>query len=54
MHALFLVGVFYYTLGNIRPIFRSSLQAIQLASIARSVDITNMVVMSYLNHFLIK
>ena len=39
----FCIGVFYYGLGNISLIFRSSLQVIQLACIARprSVDITN-------------
>ena len=33
------VGVFYYTLGNIRPMFRSSLQAMQLVAIAKASDI---------------
>ena len=33
------IGVFYYTLANICPIFRSSLQVIQLVCVARSVDI---------------
>ncbi|XP_064389680.1 uncharacterized protein LOC135337642 [Halichondria panicea] len=32
------LGVFYYTLGNIRPVFRSSLQAIQLLGVAKSSD----------------
>ena len=32
-------GVFYYTLGNIRPMFRSRLQAIQLISVAKYSDI---------------
>ena len=31
--------MFYYTLGNIRPVFRSCLQAIQLISVAKSSDI---------------
>lgn len=33
------LGMFYYNLGNIRPIFRSSLRAIQLACLAKSSDI---------------
>ena len=33
------IGCFYYTLGNIHPIFRSSLQAIQLLSVAKTSDI---------------
>ena len=33
------IGVFYYTLGNIRPMFRSRLQAIQLISVAKNSDI---------------
>lgn len=33
------VGVFYYTLGNIRPVFRSCLQAIQLIAVAKTSDI---------------
>ena len=32
-------GVFYYTLGNIRPMFHSRLQAIQLISVAKYLDI---------------
>ena len=32
-------GVFYYLLGNIRPAFRSSLQAMQLVAIAKASDI---------------
>ena len=32
-------GVFYYILGNIRPVFRSNLQNIQLVAIAKSADI---------------
>ena len=35
------IGVFYYLLGNIRPAFRSSLQAMQLVTIARASDIHN-------------
>ena len=33
------IGVFYYVLGNIRPAFRSSLQAVQLVAIAKASDI---------------
>ena len=33
------LGVFYYMLGNIRPVFRSSLQAVQLLAVARAEDI---------------
>ena len=33
------LGVFYYILGNIRPIFQSNLQNIQLVTIAKSADI---------------
>ena len=32
-------GCFYYTLGNIRPIFRSNLRAIQLLAVAKTSDI---------------
>ena len=32
-------GVFYYELCNIRPVFRSSLRAIQLIAVARTADI---------------
>jgi hypothetical protein len=32
-------GVFYYVLGNIRTIFRSSIQNIQLICIAKTNDI---------------
>ena len=31
--------MFYYTLGNIRPVYRSNLKAIQLLCIAKSSDI---------------
>jgi len=34
-----ILGVFYYVLGNICPIFRSSLQCIQLIAEAKSSDI---------------
>ena len=33
------IGMFYYTLGNIHPMFRSSLKAIQLVCVAKSFDI---------------
>ena len=33
------IGMFYYTLGNIHPMFRSSLKVIQLACVAKSSDI---------------
>ena len=33
------VDVFYYTLGNICPVFRSGLQAIQLIAVAKTSDI---------------
>ena len=36
---VFLKGCFYYTLGNIRPIYRSHLRAIQLLAIAKTHDI---------------
>lgn len=32
-------GVFYYLLGNIRPIFRSTLQSVQLVAVAKAADI---------------
>lgn len=32
---LYLLGVFYYTLGNIDPLYRSQLKCIQIVSIAR-------------------
>jgi len=32
-------GMFYYVLGNIHPVFQSSLQCIQLIAVAKSVDI---------------
>ena len=31
-----IIGIFYYSLGNIRPQYRSQLKAIQLLSIAKS------------------
>lgn len=33
------IGCFYYTIGNIRPMFRSNLRAIQLLAIAKTSDI---------------
>jgi hypothetical protein len=33
------LGCFYYTLGNIRPVFRSSLKMIFILAIAKTVDI---------------
>ena len=32
-------GLFYYTLGNIRPLYRSTLKAIQLISIFKVRDL---------------
>jgi hypothetical protein len=34
-----LLGAFYYTLGNIRPLYRSSLKAIQLLCLCKSAMI---------------
>ena len=34
-----LKGCFYYTIGNIRPIYRSHLRTIQLLAIAKTHDI---------------
>ena len=31
----FFIGVFYYTLGNIDPLYRSQLKCIQIVSIAK-------------------
>jgi hypothetical protein len=39
MNSFFYSGVFYYVLGNIRPIFRSSIRNIQLIAIAKTNDI---------------
>ncbi|XP_028417339.1 uncharacterized protein LOC114541732 isoform X2 [Dendronephthya gigantea] len=33
------IGVFYFVLGNIRPMFRSSIRSIQLIAIAKTKDI---------------
>lgn len=33
------IGCFYFTLGNIRPIYRSQLRAIQLLAVAYTSDI---------------
>ena len=33
------IGIFYYTLGNIRPVFRSMLPSMQLLAIANAKDI---------------
>ena len=35
----FATGVFYYVIGNIRPIFRSTLRNIHLICVAKSKDI---------------
>lgn len=34
-----LTGAFYFTLGNIRPAYRSTLQAIQLVAVAHAKDV---------------
>ena len=47
---LHILGVFYYVLGNIHPIFRSSLQCIQLIAVAKSSDIKNMGAVCFLSH----
>ena len=39
--AYFWIGVFYYTLGNLSPRYRSTLRTIQLIAIARTADIRN-------------
>ena len=33
------IGIFYYTLGNIRPVFRSMLPSMQLLALATAKDI---------------
>lgn len=35
----FNLAVFYYILGNIRPVFRSTLQAMQIVAVARADDV---------------
>ena len=32
-------GVFYYVLGNVRPLYRSSIRAIQLLAVAKTSDL---------------
>ncbi len=34
-----IAAVFYYVLGNIRPVYRSSIRAIQLFAVARTQDV---------------
>ena len=46
------VGVFYYTLGNIRPSYRSTYRSIQLLAIAASTDIKSHGVESLLSNFI--
>ena len=52
MYQLFYVGVFYYILGNIRPMFRSTLQAVQLLAVAKSSDIDSSSRELLLNQFM--
>lgn len=48
----FLAGVFYYVLGNIRPIFRSSVRNIQLICIAKTNSIKDYGIDNLLSPFI--
>ena len=39
IHCVLFLGVFYFTLGNVNPKFRSKLKSIQLAALVRRVHL---------------
>ena len=46
------IGLFYYTLGNIRPCYRSTLKAIQLISIFKVRDLQEVGINAVLTPFM--
>lgn len=54
MHNYNYTGCFYYTIGNIHPIFRSNLRAIQLLAVAKTCDIREYGCLSLLHQFVME